>query len=118
MINTATVTLADVLAENGVVHVIDEVLIPSGVVSVDEIEPISVDVYPNPSSDFIFIKSNDGNIDQVTLINMEGKILFVRELETSETQIDLSNYNTGRYILQIEGNGTTVHKNLVKVSNN
>jgi uncharacterized surface protein with fasciclin (FAS1) repeats len=118
MINDATVTLADVLADNGVVHVIDGVLIPSTTVSVNEIEAISVDVYPNPSSDFIFVKSNDGNIDQVTLINMEGKVLFVREIETSETQIDLSNYNTGRYILQIEGNGTTVHKNLVKVSNN
>ena len=118
MINTATVILADVLADNGVVHVIDEVLIPSTTVGVDEIESLSVDVYPNPSSDFIVIRSNDGDIDQVSLINMEGKTLFVREIETNETRIDLNNFNTGRYILKIEGNGTTTFKNLVKVSGN
>ncbi len=118
MINSATVVLADVMADNGVVHVIDEVLIPSTTVGVDEIESLSIDVYPNPSSDFIVIRSNDGDIDQVSLINMEGKTLFVREIETNETRIDLNNYNNGRYILKIEGNGTSTFKNLVKVSGN
>ena len=117
MINTATVLLADVTAENGVVHVIDEVLIPSGTVGFDELDAASFEVYPNPTTDFIIVRSTTGNINEVSLINIEGKTLMVREIETSETQIDMSTYRPGRYILKIEENGSVIFKNLVKVSN-
>lgn len=118
MINTASVILADVTADNGVVHVIDEVLIPSETVGIEEIDASSFEVYPNPSADFIMIRSSEGDIGQVSLISVDGKQLFVRQIQNSEIRIDLSNYDSGRYILRIEGNGAPIFKNIVKVSNN
>jgi transforming growth factor-beta-induced protein len=116
MINDANVILADVTASNGVVHVIDAVLVPTAT-SVDELEANSVEVYPNPSADFINIKSTNGDINQVSLISVDGKILFIREIETNETRINLGDINPGRYILQIEGENSVIYKNIVKVSN-
>jgi len=51
-VNSATVTLADVLAFNGVVHVINQVLIPGNVSIVDN-DLVDVVVFPNPTSEFI-----------------------------------------------------------------
>ena len=112
MINNATVTLADVLADNGVVHVINEVLIPDGITAVDDLNAFSFDVFPNPSSDYIKVRSTEGDMNQVLLMNMEGKILFEQRIATSETRIDLSTYQSGNYILVIEKNGGTATKNI------
>ena len=50
MINTATVTLADVTADNGVVHVIDEVLLDNTAnLQAEELDV--VDIYPNPATE-------------------------------------------------------------------
>jgi len=115
MINTATVILADVMADNGVVHVIDEVLVPMGTVGVTEFESSEISVYPNPSADFVNLRSMDGNINQVTLMNLEGKTILSRGINQSETTIDLGSFSPGQYILRIEKNTSTVTKKILKI---
>ncbi len=115
MINTATVILADVMADNGVVHVIDEVLVPAGTASVTEFESTEINVYPNPSADFVNIKSTDGSINKITLLSLEGKIIFNSEINSNQTSIDLGTYSPGQYILRIEKNASIITKKLLKI---
>jgi transforming growth factor-beta-induced protein len=104
MINDANVTLADVMAENGVVHVIDMVLLPTNV-GLDELQGISVDIFPNPASDYITIQAAEGDLDQVSLINMNGQILLEQRVQNQQTIIDLSEYQSGQYILLMSKDG-------------
>lgn len=115
MINTATVILADVMADNGVVHVIDEVLVPSGTASVTEFESSDISVYPNPSVDFVKLSSVNGKIDKIILMNIAGKTFLNKEINQSETTIDLGNYSQGQYILRIEKNNSIITKKLLKI---
>ncbi|WP_107039635.1 fasciclin domain-containing protein [Brumimicrobium mesophilum] len=96
MINDATVTLADVNADNGVVHAIDKVLIP-GTASVDNLELENISVYPNPTTSLITVE-NFENLDY-TIINLNGEI--VKSGKLNNNKIEVENLNNGIYYLNI-----------------
>lgn len=103
IVNTSNVILADLEADNGVVHVLDAVLVPSlaNVSVVDNIEVVS---YPNPASDIINIKGLDNA--SFELIDLKGSIIKKGVLVNNEIQ--LSDINNGSYLLRLE-NQTSVH---------
>jgi uncharacterized surface protein with fasciclin (FAS1) repeats len=108
MINDATVALADVTADNGVVHVIDKVLLP-GTASIDEINNETIAVYPNPSSDeihfnaaaksdFEIISANGTTVKQGTSI--DGKVT-ISELDNGQYFIIINDglkVSTGKFV--------------------
>jgi uncharacterized surface protein with fasciclin (FAS1) repeats len=100
-VNDANVTLADVLADNGVVHVIDAVLLPSA--SLNENMEETIALYPNPASEFLTI---DGStFDSYTILDLSGKVIKSSKVENQV--IDLSGLNAGMYSIQLE-NGNNV----------
>ncbi len=100
-INDANVTSADVQADNGVVHVIDAVLLPSA--SLNENMEETIALYPNPASEFLTI---DGStFDSYTILDLSGKVLKSSKIENQV--IDLSGLNAGMYSIQLE-NGNNV----------
>jgi len=101
-VNDATVTLADVLADNGVVHVIDEVLLPS-VAGVDENQNWNVSVYPNPFQDNLSVAGV--GISEYKLMDLNGRIIQVGKIASNQEKLNLSGINSGSYLLQISGNG-------------
>ena len=60
MINDANVTLADVPSDNGVVHVIDKVLLPTSITSVNDLEVLPLKAYPNPVQTELMIPAIEG----------------------------------------------------------
>jgi uncharacterized surface protein with fasciclin (FAS1) repeats len=66
-INEAMVALADLEADNGVVHVIDAVLSPSTNVRELAIDQVGVTIYPNPASESIYASYTLLKDSQVTL---------------------------------------------------
>jgi transforming growth factor-beta-induced protein len=101
-VNDATVTLADVLADNGVVHVIDEVLLPSAA-GVDENQKWNVSVYPNPFQDNLSVVGV--GITEYKLMDLNGRIILDGKIASNQEKLNLSGINSGSYLLQISGNG-------------
>lgn len=101
MINSSNVTMADVTAENGVVHVVDRVIMPYPLGN-NEVEASAIDVYPNPATDFIQIAGAQGQ-GSVTLFDITGKMIFNESNMTLTNALDVSGLTSGAYIMKIEG---------------
>ncbi len=113
-INDAMVSVADIEAGNGVVHVIDAVLLPETVTSVSEIEEITVNIYPNPATDYIRINSNFVG-GKVTVRDIAGRIVLeVNDLSTSD-RIDITGFKSGMYLVSVDsGTSVTTQKLIVR----
>jgi transforming growth factor-beta-induced protein len=109
-VNDANVTTADVTADNGVVHVIDKVLLPSASSILDN-EQINVEVYPNPTVDFINLKTDEAV--SYDLIDLSGKVLLSGNVSNSAS-INISNLNAGSYILSVVANNKALNYSIIK----
>jgi hypothetical protein len=77
-------------------------------------EQAYVSTYPNPAADMLTVKANT-EIIRVSVSNMLGQVVYHAELNTEQTVVDLSTYETGMYFVKVETlNGTTTHKVMVK----
>ena len=120
-INQAQVVTADIEGGNGVVHVINGVLLPASV-SINEVTSIeNLNVYPNPATDFVSISYTTNGNENVSyrMTDLSGKSVIVRNLGVRNgvqiENIDLSNLASGMYILEIAaGNNRSVQKVTVK----
>lgn len=78
--------------------------------SISEPEPNTIDIqlYPNPVSDWLTIKIESSVLDasrQLTLFNISGKKIFQKQFTSALTEIDVSYYSPGIYIVQIVEDG-------------
>ena len=110
MINSANVITADLTTDNGVVHVIDAVLVPD-LSDLDEGKILEFKVYPNPASDNIKIDVLDNNFDQAMIYDMNGRIILEISLENSNS-IDISLIESGIYILGLRSNDQMITQKL------
>jgi hypothetical protein len=74
-------------------------------------------IFPNPSNSKVFINTNKNfisNYNSASVFSITGQLMEKLILNKAQTELDISNYQNGIYILIIEANGIlTVHK-LVK----
>lgn len=81
------------------------------ITAVDNIEYAeSFGVFPNPTFDFISIKGDHNKNDEVKIINLLGEqIASYRNIDSGD-QINVSNLNSGMYILDAGSNKTVFYK--------
>jgi len=100
LLNESTIITRDVQADNGIVHVIDAVLMPL-ILSTDEPDHHRPIVYPNPGYDIIFMKeeSTVSAGELYYLLDSNGKI--VRQIKASDliSGIDISALPSGSYLI-------------------
>ena len=112
-INNAKVTVADIEADNGVVHVIDAVLLPTTGID-SELDEISFDIYPNPASDYIRINSNAG-IESLIIRDVAGRIITQKKNLKASERVELNGYKTGIYLVTMKnGNSVSTKKLIVR----
>ncbi len=105
-INDATVTTPDVTATNGVVHIIDKVLIP-GTASIDETVNTTFSVYPNPASDEIRFSTVNGS--EFEIINANGTTVV--KGNTVDGKVNISELGQGNYFIRVvEGENVSLGK--------
>jgi uncharacterized surface protein with fasciclin (FAS1) repeats len=106
-INDAQVIIADLEAENGVIHVIDAVLVPSddttNVIDVIDVADISIDIYPNPASSVVNISSNE-DINHIRVIDVTGRIIQDMPVSGMNQTLNINNLQNGLYFLQVSTN--------------
>ena len=92
MINDAMVTTADVETDNGVVHIIDAVLLPGAGISE---ESIDISIYPNPAQDNLYINSSESVDYYIT--DISGSV--VKRGVTGEQVVSVADLQNGAYLV-------------------
>lgn len=110
MVNNATVVTADVLASNGVVHVIDRVLLPS-LANVNELTASDMSIFPNPSTDVI--KFDNVTAENYSIINSDGKTVCSGKLLNNE--IAVSHLVSGTYFIHLSNTTQNYQGRFVKL---
>ena len=70
-------------------------------------------VYPNPTNSILNIQSkNNQTISEVNVYDLLGKKLINRKVTVSNTELDLTNYTPGLYLLEVisADNQRSIHK--------
>jgi uncharacterized surface protein with fasciclin (FAS1) repeats len=114
-VNDAQVIVADLEAENGVVHVINAILLPT--LSTNEVTATfpDVKVYPNPVSTTLFVDltSIQQPIQNVRLMDVTGRTLQSYRLNAELKEINVSALNSGAYFLEFIIDGNPFYKKVM-----
>ena len=109
MINNANVIVADLVADNGVVHVIDAALsLPTGVESVNLSDLF--ELYPNPTTDLL--RWNGIAVDRIQVLDAQGRVRM--DTTNPSNSIDLSTLESGVFMVVIEAEGQRAVKSVLK----
>jgi len=67
----------------------------------------NLQIYPNPTTDFLNISGEFGKLTTIQLVDLQGKQLIESSIETPENQfnIDLNGIQKGIYFIHIQTNG-------------
>jgi hypothetical protein len=76
-------------------------------------EAFTFEVYPNPTNSFLNIEF-EGALIEVTLRNLEGKLLSQTIVNASPILLDMTNYPSGMYLLQLTGENHLQTQRIIK----
>ncbi|MEO1410168.1 MAG: fasciclin domain-containing protein [Bacteroidota bacterium] len=106
----------DIRTFNGVVHVIDEVLLPDLNTAVRGLEEVKVEVGPNPASDFVQVEVPADLLQEgveAQLIDARGTVVQNVQLQDRVSQIGVSQYPAGVYFLLLKSENSFAKNILV-----
>ena len=73
-----------------------------------------ISVYPNPVTDILRINSTSNKINKLKIISLSGQLLAIYNFDGREVEFDLSVYQSGIYLLQIETDTDVLIRKIVK----
>ncbi|MFN5293921.1 MAG: fasciclin domain-containing protein [Flavobacteriales bacterium] len=112
-INNAQVIVADLTADNGVVHVIDAVLTPAS--SVNESNVQTASIYPNPASEMLNVSiSGTKGSTQFEIYTVTGKLVTSGTLNAMTTAISLDALSQGMYQLKLTNGASCTSHSFLK----
>ncbi|WP_066627677.1 fasciclin domain-containing protein [Labilibacter marinus] len=104
-INGAEVVMKDIVTDNGVVHVIDAVILPPVNTSVDNgFAQTQFTVAPNPASTTTQVTFNSSYIDMINfnIYDATGKVVMQKYNYSSGEYVDVSSLSKGLYFIVIK----------------
>jgi hypothetical protein len=76
-----------------------------------DFSPNFVSVYPNPSTGIFTITNSEELINELTIYDLQGRMIINKSVNNLESTVDLSPYNSGVYILEVVSQyGKSKHK--------
>jgi hypothetical protein len=101
-INNSLITIRDLLAENGVVHVIDAVLIPQvDDTYINNLLSNKINIYPNPANESFFIDCFECANTSYEIMTIDGKVVRSGRLINEREQISKGDLSAGIYLVKI-----------------
>lgn len=91
-------------------------LIPFSQLGLSEVnsENDGIEIFPNPANSIVNIKNSKSHINAIELYDTAGRILKSEKINKKETQIDVSNYQVGTYLIKILTKNGSIVKKLTK----
>ncbi|MGB1004855.1 MAG: T9SS type A sorting domain-containing protein, partial [Salibacteraceae bacterium] len=74
----------------------------------------NIEIYPNPTTNFIYIKKEGSLPIEITIIDVSGKIVQTKMSNQSTTQINLIALARGAYIISVKGQEEVLRKVIIK----
>jgi hypothetical protein len=111
-INQAGTYVLTGLNANGC-QAVDSVVISSDPCAGVQDEAFTFEVYPNPTNSILNIEF-EGELIEVTLRNLEGKLLSQTSVFASPISLDMTNYPSGMYLLQLTGEDHMQTQRIIK----
>jgi hypothetical protein len=113
-IDNATVTVADIEATNGIVHVIDAVLVPT-TLELGKINNSTIGVYPNPVSDVLRFNLNQTSSNAIYQVyNQTGALVLSGKFNANVSSISVEDLQSGLYTVSILENNKLTSIRFVK----
>ena len=85
-------------------------------VGIDDINRMNIEMYPNPASDHIYLQLSGlpSSDTKVTITDMAGKTILVKNLESDREKINIQSFNSGIYLVNVWSRGIIKNFKLVK----
>lgn len=74
---------------------------------------IAVNVFPNPTKEVLNIELADAQNAQLTLVDINGKVLLIKDLTEKSSKINIAHLSKGLYNAQIQAGNKSVSKKIV-----
>lgn len=79
-----------------------------------ELDPLTVDMYPNPTADKLYLITNSNANLPIRILSIEGKVLYTGTTLGASTVLNLSELNSGLYLIEITQGNSRVTNQLIK----
>ncbi|MDR2083966.1 MAG: T9SS type A sorting domain-containing protein [Bacteroidales bacterium] len=73
---------------------------------------VTTKIYPNPTSDMVTIESNK-DINSIQIVNNVGQIVYSAKVNSTQTTINTSGFNTGMYFVRISTDAGSITTKLI-----
>lgn len=60
-----------------------------------------VSVYPNPTQDIVTIAAEEIDLEQITILDLTGKVVLTKTINSQNHQLDVSKLTNGLYLLRV-----------------
>lgn len=92
----------------------DLVELPGASLGVNDFNADQFALYPNPTNDFLNVRASDNGMYQISVIDMQGRVIMTQENINTETSIDVSTLAQGVYSLLISEGNQSIAKRFIK----
>ncbi|NQY08629.1 MAG: T9SS type A sorting domain-containing protein [Flavobacteriales bacterium] len=96
--NVTSVTAIDTVIISNAVIKVTESGVPIGIA---ESKILDINIYPNPTKDYIFIEGNDQEFNELQIYDVNGRLLISQLIGEGRSQIDVSKLVAGVYIIHV-----------------
>jgi hypothetical protein len=81
---------------------------------IEDMSSNGISIYPNPMKDKLNFEFEHNNIQKIEIFNITGKTLFEKTKIKQKETIDLSKFNDGVYIINIQTDNELVTTKIIK----
>ncbi|NND94513.1 MAG: T9SS type A sorting domain-containing protein [Flavobacteriales bacterium] len=87
--------------EDRIIYFDNITISPQGATGLEELDSVDLQVYPNPTSDFITV-SSDKKIDGIRILNSLGQLVLEQNVQMTRGEIDLRSLIPGNYHVEAQ----------------
>lgn len=84
--------------------------------AISQLKDEDVEIYPNPTSNMVTVKTGDVNHAQITITDLNGKIVSQLKSESNETNLNVADLANGNYIIEIRTDDGSIVSKTVTVA--